>query len=122
LRRHPLAVHLVAVALAWVVAATVAPTASSPPAAYLVALAAIWNYRREVRKPPSGWYRLGAGFALIWCALGLLLLRLRLSSFEPDDPSALVPTVVFAVLGHSPWALGWLVQSVRARFIRERAA
>jgi hypothetical protein len=122
LRRHPRAVHLIGVALTWIVAAAVAPTASSPPAAYIVTLAAIWSYRRDVHRPPSGWYRLAAAFAIVWCAVGLLLLWQVRSTFDPDDPSTLVPTGLFAVLGLLPWVLGWLVQGVRAAFTRSRAA
>lgn len=113
LRAHPLAVHLVAVALVWILAVTIALNAASPPGAYLVTLAAIFSYRREVKKPPSGWYRLGAGLTAAWFALWLLILS---GSGASTGDGALMAAWIFAILGLSIWPLGWLVQWVREGF------
>lgn len=106
LRRYPLSVHVAGVAIVCLVAALIAPVASSPPAAYLVTLAAIGSYRRGMRIPPSLWYRLALASAILWCAAGLL--ALKVSGIDPDEPAALAPACIFALLGLSPWAIGWL--------------
>jgi hypothetical protein len=120
LRNHSFAVHVTGVALVWLLATVVALSASAPPAAYVVTLAAIWSYRRDTKKTPSGWYRLGAGLTAAWCALWLLILSGSGASANSDG--ALVAAWVFAVLGLSIWLLGWLIQWIRAGFKGKAAA
>jgi len=81
-----------------------------------VTLVAIWNYRREVKKAPSGWYRLGAGFTAIWLVFGALLVNGAYSGEVPDPADVLLFTWIYVVLGLLPWLLGWLLQWIRAGF------
>ena len=112
LRKYPLGLHFVGVALVWIIAAP----SHVPAAAYLVTLVAVWNYRREVKKLTSGWYRVGAGLTAIWLVLGAFLLNASYSG-EPTDPATvLLFTWVFVVLGMAPWLFGWLVQWIREGF------
>ena len=64
-------------------------------------LTAIWNYRRELRKTPGGWYRLGAGMTVLWLGFGILVW----TTFAQDalDPmSVLAMAWAFTALGLSP--------------------
>lgn len=112
LRKFPLGLHLVGDALVWIIAAP----SHEPAAAYLVTLVAIWNYRREAKKPASGWYRVGAGLTAIWLVLGAFLLNAAYSGESTDPANALLFTWIFVVLGMAPWLLGWLVQWIREGF------
>lgn len=112
LRKHPLAMHLSALVLVW----TLGVAAQAPAGAYLVTLVAVWGYRRELKKPPSGWYRLGAGITVIWLVLGMFLLNGAYSGEQTDAQTVLLVTWIFVVLGLTPWLLGWLVQWIREGF------
>lgn len=112
LRGYPLGLHLVGDALVWIIAVP----SQVPAAAYLVTLVAVWNYRREVKKPASGWYRVGAGMTAIWLVLGAFLLNAAYSGAPTDPATVLLVTWVFVVLGMAQWLFGWLVQWIREGF------
>jgi hypothetical protein len=112
LRKYPLGLHVIGVAIVWIAGAA----SSAPAGAYLVTLVAIWNYRREVKKPPSGWYRLGAGFSAVWLLLGVAMLYGAYSGQPTDTETVLIFTWTYVALGMAPWLLGWLVHWIRAGF------
>jgi hypothetical protein len=116
LRNHPRAMHIVAVVIVWIIAAVAsAQDAEVAISAYLITLTAIWNYRRELRKTASGWYRLGAGLTVLWFGFGILVWT-AFAQDTADSMSVLVMTWTFAALGLSPWLLGWLIQWIREGF------
>jgi hypothetical protein len=108
--------HIIAVVIVWIVAATAsALDAEVAISAYLITLTAIWNYRRELRKTPSGWYRLGAGMTVLWLGFGILVWT-NFAQEASDPMSVLAMAWAFTALGLSPWLLGWLIQWIREGF------
>jgi hypothetical protein len=120
-QHHQRAVYVVGVSLVWLLAAGAGLGAPSPTAAYLVTLVAIWIYQREVKKPPSGRYRLGAWLAATWCVLGLLALSVSVL-IDGITPSPLAGWI-FALVGFGLWAIPWRLERLREslRGIRHRA-
>lgn len=121
LQRHQLAVHVVGVALVWLLAAGADLGAPSPAAAYLVTLAAIWIYHHEAKGRPNAGYRLGARLAAAWCVLGLLALSASVL-IDGIIPSSLAAWI-FALLGLALWAIPWRLEWLREnlRGLRHRA-
>lgn len=117
LRKHPLTMYVVAVILVWIISGCASIQAPEfPVSAYLMTLAAIWSYRRDAKKPRSGWYRLGAGVTMLWLGLGFLVWRLY-SQDTVDPLTILAMTWTFVGFGLSPWIFGWLFQWIREGFI-----